>query len=109
MTHDRKERVYRLHVPEGLPKVEKVPLVVVFHGGGGNARQGSRIGFTAKADKEKFIAVYPEALNGNWNDGRTGELIRERAGDNDDVGFIMALIAKLRADHKIDPDKIYPW
>ena len=31
------DRMYLLHVPESLPKTGPVPLVLVFHGGGGHA------------------------------------------------------------------------
>jgi len=106
--HDGKDRYYRLHVPESVSgSKEPVPLVVVLHGGGGTAEQGSKMGFTAVADSEGFIVVYPEATDGHWNDGRVGKVITDKAGENDDVGFIKALIEKIAEDHEVDPRRIY--
>lgn len=108
MKHDGKDRYYRLHVPGNVRSAKQArPLVVVLHGGGGNAEVASKMGFTALAERENFIVVYPEATAGHWNDGRVGKVIKQSAGDNDDVGFITALVEKLRQDHKIDPGRIY--
>src|SRR5688572_9343275 len=42
-------------------ETRRVPLVLVLHGGGGNAAYAERMtGFTGKARKEGFIVVYPE-------------------------------------------------
>ncbi|MBI5653073.1 MAG: polyhydroxybutyrate depolymerase, partial [Chloroflexi bacterium] len=68
-------------------------------------------GFSALADKEQFIVVYP---NGT---GRLGDKILTwnvgnccgYALDNmvDDVGFVRALIEKLKREYPIDPKRIY--
>lgn len=107
ITHDGIERRYRIHVPEGLDARRNAPLLVVFHGGGGNAAVASRMGFTELADREKIVVLYPEATAGHWNDGRKGELIREKAGKIDDVGFVIALIEKVRGEYRIDAKRIY--
>src|ERR1700693_5804479 len=53
-------RTYGVHLPNGRAPDQPAPLVVVFHGGGGNAANAARMsGMDAKADKEGFIAVYP--------------------------------------------------
>ena len=45
----------------------RLPLVLVLHGGGGNAANAERMtGFTAVARSEGFIVVYPE---GTWYAG----------------------------------------
>jgi polyhydroxybutyrate depolymerase len=106
MEHDGKQRHYRIHVPD-TAGADPRPLVVVLHGGGGNAEVASKMGFTALAERENFIVVYPEATAGHWNDGRVGRVIVNSAGDNDDVGFIMALIEKIKNAHVIDPQRIY--
>ncbi len=100
-------RKYRIAVPGRLPEGREVPLLVVFHGGGGNAAVASRMGFSELAEREGIIVLYPEARGGNWNDGRTGELIVETAGENDDVGFVMALIGKIGGEYRIDAGRIY--
>jgi polyhydroxybutyrate depolymerase len=90
----------------------RVPLVLVLHGGGGNAPNAEAMtGFTEKARKEGFVAVYPEG-SGRFN----GKLLTWNAGhccgyamDNrvDDVGFISTLIDQLIADYPIDPKRVY--
>ncbi|HNJ03779.1 MAG TPA: hypothetical protein PLB73_05975, partial [Leptospiraceae bacterium] len=53
-------RRYILHVPASYDAQKKTALVVVLHGGGGNGRNAEKMsGFSAKADKEGFIVVYP--------------------------------------------------
>ena len=104
--HDNQQRSYRLHVPAGGGG-ERRALVVVLHGGGSHAKVASRIGFTALAEREEFIVVYPEAIAGHWNDGRTGKGIEEKAGGHEDVVFVVALVEMLREKYKIDPHRIY--
>ena len=106
MQHGGKDRYYRLFVPDDDSRSPR-PLVVVLHGGGGNAEVASKMGFSALAERENFVVVYPEATDGHWNDGRVGKVIADAAGDNDDVGFIMALIAKLGREIKIDERRIF--
>jgi poly(3-hydroxybutyrate) depolymerase len=62
-----------LHIPESLPESVPVPLVLVFHGGGGHAATMPNFTrFDSRAEREKFLLAYPE---------------RSPA---DDVGFIRA-------------------
>jgi polyhydroxybutyrate depolymerase len=61
------KRSYILHVPSsGLP--DNPPFVVCLHGLNNNASiQRSWSGFDKVADREKFIVVYPEAINKSWD------------------------------------------
>jgi polyhydroxybutyrate depolymerase len=90
----------------------RVPLVLVLHGGGGNAGNAERMtGFTEKAHKEGFIVVYPEGTGRfrkkhlTWNAQHCCGIAMQRRVD--DVGFIAALIDKLLVDYPIDPKRIY--
>ncbi len=95
-------REYRLHVPRRLSS--PAPLLIVLHGGGGNARQIERFtGFSRLADREGFMVVYPQGINRQWNDGRSFE----DSGTADDVGFIAALIDHLVAAQSVDPARVY--
>ena len=102
------ERSYLLHIPPSLPRDKAVPLVVVFHGGGGTGAIGERFTrFSELSDHERFIVVYPDALNKNWNDGRNEPMIRSMREKVDDVGFTTALLAELQRTCRIDPKRVY--
>jgi polyhydroxybutyrate depolymerase len=101
-------RAYRLYVPENLPVGVAVPLVIVFHGGGGTASGVEKLtGFSATADWGKFIVAYPEGIGRHWNDGRTDTASRAHRERIDDVGFIAAMIDAIAAEHRIDQRRIY--
>jgi polyhydroxybutyrate depolymerase len=111
LVHDGVERSYVVRVPGNLARGE-VPLVLVLHGGGGNADNAEHMtGFTALAQRHGFIVAYPEGssrLKGRlltWNAGHCcGHAMKQRI---DDVGFIRALLDRLGADYPVDPDRIY--
>jgi len=93
-------RSYLLYVPENLPD-KPVPLVLVFHGGGGKAaNMPSFTKFDHVADENGFIVAYPESINKSWSDTRG-------LSPADDVGFIRTLIANLSRSRKIDSKRIY--
>jgi len=94
-------RTYLLHVPAPLPRDARVPLVLVFHGGGGHARNMPRFsGFDALADEQGFFVAYPESFNTHWNDGRG-------LSPADDMAFIRALITQVEHANAVDPKRIY--
>ena len=109
LTFDGIARSYVVRVPGDLTEHDgPVPLVLVLHGGGGNAGYAeSMTGFTAKAEKEEFIVVYPEGTGRflkrhlTWNAGHCCGIAMERRVN--DVGFIGALIDKLLADYPACP------
>jgi polyhydroxybutyrate depolymerase len=107
------ERRYLLRLPTAqLDRSKPLPLVIVLHGGGGNADNAERMtGFTAKAQQQGFIVVYPDGSGRmrdrllTWNAKHCcGYAMREKI---DDVGFIDALIARLSRDYPIDAHRIY--
>ncbi len=96
-------RTYLIHVPASYDGRQAVPLVLVFHGGGGQPLGMVRIsGMNDVADRHGFIAVYPAGLNRQWKDGRTAAL-----SPPSDVAFIDALIHKLESDYRIDGKRVY--
>jgi polyhydroxybutyrate depolymerase len=95
-------RTYALYRPTGWDKLKNMPLVLLLHGAGGDAEKMEQLtGFIAIAGREKFILVYPEGMNQQWNDGRG------RNEEINDVGFIRTLIDFLVSEYKIDSDKVY--
>ncbi len=112
LTVGDRERSYELHLPRTFDATQATALVVVLHGGGGNAASaGKQTGFSAVADREGFIVAYP---NGS---GRLGErLLTWNAGtccgyavshQVDDVAFVRAMVAQIEAEHRIDPKRVY--
>lgn len=101
-------RHYLLHVPPAYTGRERVPLVLNFHGFGGNpTRQNDYSGLVPIADANGFILVSPEGLptmNGTpwWNN-----LLRPRPEYQDDVAFVSALLDRLEADVCIDDTRIF--
>ena len=94
-------RNYWLVRPEGIEKTKPAPLLMVLHGSAGSGEDMmtvTRRGFERLADKEKFVVVYPDALERRWND---------QGGTVDDVGFLLAIVDKLVADGLVDKNRIY--
>lgn len=111
LTHDGQTRSYLVRLPDRTPRSGGVPLVIVLHGGGGNAANAENMtGFTTLGRAEGFIVVYPEgtARRGRlltWNAGHCcGSAMQQRV---DDVGFLGALIDHLVRRYPVDPDRVY--
>ncbi len=103
-TVDGLTREYILHLPKNYG-TESLPLVMVFHGGGGTAEQiKDHTKFNKLADKENFIVVYPNSVDKNWNDGRIGDKLPM---DRDDVKFISMLLDTLIANYKIRSGRVF--
>lgn len=84
------------------------PLVFVLHGGKSGAARTRRItDYDELARREGFIAVFPEAADQNWNDGRAAAGWAPGTREVDDVGFFDAMIDRFVAEGEADPDRIY--
>jgi polyhydroxybutyrate depolymerase len=116
LEHDGLRRSYLVHVPPQLNNTSRqVPLVLAFHGGGGDAAfmaRNKHYGLMAKADAAGFIVVFPggysqlpSGLFAAWNAGNCCGEARDRAVD--DVGFARALIKRLQTTHSIDAKRVY--
>jgi polyhydroxybutyrate depolymerase len=112
LNHDGLERSYIVHIPPGFDPTLPTPVVLVFHGGGGNAKNGVRMtGFNALADAEHFIVVYPNGSGRfkntllTWNGGDCCGYAVEK--NVDDVGFVRALLSDLSAVVNVDQQRIY--
>jgi poly(3-hydroxybutyrate) depolymerase len=100
---DGVQRQYLLTVPELYSGEEAVPLLLNLHALGSTAQgQLSASRLDVVAEREGFILVSPQAINGVWT--VTGFPISNGA---DDFGFIAALIDDLSDAYNIDPDRIY--
>ena len=102
------ERTYLLHVPPGYDASRPTALVLALHGGHGNARKMERLtALNTLADREGFLVAYPEAVEGNWNDGRGIPEYRSHREGINDVAFLTALIRELRRAWAVAPDRVY--
>ena len=92
-----------VHVPAGAQTGERLPVVIVLHGAGSTGEQmEAYTGMSAVADRELFLAVYPNAVAPHpfWNYyGST-----HRA---DDVGFLRDLIDRIERGRCVDPTRVY--
>ncbi|MBX9692332.1 MAG: prolyl oligopeptidase family serine peptidase [Cyanobacteria bacterium] len=104
---DGTQRKYAIHLPP-LEKQKRLPLILLFHGGGGNSQSYEKIeklanitGFNELADRETFMVVYPLAEGRHWYDRRPD------MPKNNDVEFVDALISHLVENQLADPKRIY--
>lgn len=108
LTVDGRNRTYLWFGPKELAQGERAPLVLVFHGGGGDGRGVAKLTrFAELAERERFFAVFPDAWVKNWNDGRAASGIRSQRDEVDDIAFVSALIDTLIGEHPIDASRIY--
>lgn len=99
------KREYIIHLPPKYKKEESLPLVMVFHGGGGNSRQIQRyMAMDAIADRENFIVVYPNGISKQWNDGRD---FKESISANDDVLFINQLLDSMQKNYAVNSKRVF--
>lgn len=112
MEHQDITRMATLHLPDGYRESGSYPVVMILHGGGGNGGNAKDMtGMNKVADKNGFIAVYPNGT-GKFNN----RLLTWNAGDCcgyaeenniDDVGFLSALIDTLVHRFPVNRKKIY--
>ena len=113
LQHGGRARSYILHVPSGGRADRARPLVIAFHGGGGNA-PGFRdyAGLNAIGDREDVLVAYPNGTGPLRN-----TLLTFNAGNNccgpaqrdgvDDVGFAVAVVEDVARRHAVDRRRVY--
>jgi polyhydroxybutyrate depolymerase len=96
------ERSYLLHLPSPRADGRPLPLLLVFHGAGGEgARMAKHTGLTGPATVRGYAVVYPDGVDRRWNDGRG------TSAGRDDVEFIRVLLDSLVRELPADPKRIY--
>lgn len=101
-------RDYLLQLPAGHRRADgKLPVLLLFHGGGGKARGFARYsGFMQRCDALGFIGVYPQGVDGHWYDARYRSAHPAPAGV-DDVAFVGRLLDKLAKNPLADMQRVY--
>jgi polyhydroxybutyrate depolymerase len=119
---DGRQRTYEVHdfARDRVPAA----VVIMLHGGGGNADNAVRMsGFDRVAARERLLVVYPNGTSGATRAGRFARAVRDRnllltwnaghccaaAMTNrvDDVAFIGAIIDALVMTGRADESRIY--
>lgn len=101
-------RYYSAFIPGNAAR--PLPLLLAFHGSGGNAatirrRTGYRL--EALAKREGIAVVYPDGVGGYWNGCRANAGHLANRENVDDVGFVRALVKTLTDAGLADPDRVY--
>jgi polyhydroxybutyrate depolymerase len=101
-----KKRTFRLHIPKNFSTGQRLPLVIVLHGGLGSGWSGewdSRM--SQQSEKDHFIVAYPNGAYRTWNAGGCCGPARKR--NIDDVAFVRAMIGRFKAELPIDGDRVF--
>jgi len=101
-------RRYEIYVPASYDAGAAAPVLAILHGRDesiDDLRTVTR--FNTLADEHGFIAVYPEAHQGNWNDGRAVPGIAAYDRNVDDVGFVRAVLERVALAYHVDLARIY--
>jgi len=104
------DREALIYAPESAHSTD-TPVVFVFHGHGGGARQVAR-SITISRDWPEAISVYMQGLN---TPGKLTDPEGKKAGwqsgagvlNDRDLKFFDAMLEKVKHDYKVDPKRIY--
>jgi polyhydroxybutyrate depolymerase len=101
------ERSYAIHVPpDGCDPAHPCPLILAFHGAGGNHAFAERVGLYTAADRRGFVVVAPDGISGDWALRCGGCTLADRVGI-DDVKFVTTLVDQIANNLAIDRARIY--
>src|SRR5262245_50283127 len=94
-------REYRLVVPKTVDLDAPAPLVLAFHGWLIDSKDLMPVytKLNETAGKHKFLLAYPNAEERTWG------LVPNKVAR--DLAFVDALLDKLKAEYKVDPDRVY--
>ena len=97
---DGKKREYYLSLPEDTSK--PFPLIINFHGFLSHAIEQQEF---SRMDNYAHLngvgVIYPEGINKSWNIGK------DMMSEENDIGFVNALIDSVTSKYNIDSDRIY--
>ncbi|MCX6854650.1 MAG: hypothetical protein NTV80_07065 [Verrucomicrobia bacterium] len=106
------QRRYRTYISAKYDAAKPTPIVIVYHGGGGNPESMIRLtGMNAKADEAGFIVVYPfgSGLDPErmltFNGGECCGYAMQRKID--DVAFTRALLDDLATVANVDANRVF--
>jgi polyhydroxybutyrate depolymerase len=95
------KRRFRLFVPDFRPRIDRLPLVFVFHGLGGNGTQvAAATKFEDLAKDQKFMVCCPDAIDGKW-------AIARSADTRKDIEFIRQIVSRIHKAFPLNRYRIY--
>jgi polyhydroxybutyrate depolymerase len=103
-----RDRTFAYYAPASLPPAP--PLLIAFHGSGGTGEQlrgQTGYAFDRVADANGFVVAYPDGYEHHWNDCRKAASFSARTLNIDDVGFVRAIVSKLRARLGVDSGRVF--
>ncbi|MGZ5432696.1 MAG: alpha/beta hydrolase family esterase [Thermoanaerobaculia bacterium] len=103
---------FYVYLPSSYDGVRALPLLLSFHGGGGDAVQGERtVNLRSTAEKRGFILVRPEGYDASglglrtWNAGACcSGAIRDGV---DHVAAVRAILDRVEDEWRIDAGRVY--
>lgn len=104
------DRPIHVRVPDGMDPSEPAPLVVLLHGFGVSGEvQDAYLQLGDAAAQRGMLFVAPDGTENRggqrfWN---ATPACCGLGSDVDDIGYLTDVIAKVRQDHAVDPDRIY--
>lgn len=120
ITIDGVQRQYVVHVPKGYDGKNRVPMVIMCHGGGQSGEQFYNIsGWKEVGDSLNILTVFPSALSYCVvEDGQTSNITKWNslpggaefcAGQDikDDLKFMRSMFTELEKVYLIDEQRIY--
>jgi polyhydroxybutyrate depolymerase len=107
-----RERSYKIRVPPSYLKGKAAPLVLNFHGGGGNADNQEEVsGMDPVSDASGFIVVYPNGTGFfknrflSFNAGMCCGYAQEH--NIDDVAFVRDMLNDVERNFCVDPRRVF--
>ncbi|MGE0492331.1 MAG: PHB depolymerase family esterase [Vulcanimicrobiota bacterium] len=103
---DGERRRYFVVEPSSRESDRRLPVIIVFHGGGGSARGTALQGFSRLADRG-YLVVFPDGFEHHWSDGRSRPQDLGMSRAVDDLAFVRALLDRVAKDYPIHPNRVY--
>ena len=104
MVVDGAVRTFRVIVPPRMTG-QRLPVVFHFHGHGNTPEsEADRTRLDQLAAAQRFVLVYPAAINGSWSVHAIDPGSAER---NPDIAFFDALLARLATWLNVDRQRVY--
>jgi polyhydroxybutyrate depolymerase len=113
LAHGDMQRRYILALSPGHDKRKPAPLILFFHGGGGDAdRIAAVMDFHKYPEGKAYAIAYPDGYKGSFNagpgpDGKAPNWGAAFQSNLDDVGFASAIIDDVASRVSIDLRRVY--